>query len=118
MDRTAELKSQAQELVKAGRGHTLLQLPGWWWVISAQSFLDRLENVPDTLSLAKQIHCPVLALRGDQEDRTRYPAEEFQAACDGPCDVAVIENCDHFYNQRETEVAARVAGWLQKTLGL
>ena len=96
----------------------MLQLPGWWWVISAQSFLDRLENVPDTLSLAKQIHCPVLALRGDQEDRTRYPAEEFQAACDGPCDVAVIENCDHFYNQRETEVAARVAGWLQKTLGL
>ena len=118
MDRTADLKAQAQALVDAGRGATLMQLPGWWWVISAQSFLDRLVNVPDTLTLAREIRCPVLALRGDQEDASRYPAEEFQAVCGGPCEVAIVADCDHFYNRREAEVTERVGTWLQKTLAL
>jgi pimeloyl-ACP methyl ester carboxylesterase len=118
MDRTAELKAQAEALVAAGQGHTLLNLPGWWWVISAQSFLDRLENVPDTLSLARRISCPVLVIRGDQEDRSRYPAEEFQAACAGPCEVDIITQCDHFYNDRQAHVAQKVADWLERTLKL
>ncbi len=118
MDRTDELKAQAKAMVDAGQGDELLQLPGWWWVISARSFLDRLENVPDTLGLARHIDCPVLAVRGDQEDPSRYPAEEFQAACAGPCEVHIVENCDHFYNGREDYVADRVTRWLQVTLKL
>ena len=114
MDRTAELTAQAQALVAQGKGDALLSLPGWWWVISAKSFLDRLENVPDTLSLAAQIRCPVFAIRGDQEDASRYPAEEFQAACAGPCDVSIVKDCDHFYTGCEAQVAQEVAAWLSR----
>jgi pimeloyl-ACP methyl ester carboxylesterase len=116
MDQTETLKARAESLVAAGQGHTLMQLPGWWWVISAQSFLDRLLHVPDTLSLIRQINCPVLALRGDLEDKSRYPAEEFQAACKGPCDVIVIPNCDHFYNGREEEISKHVSQWIKTNL--
>ena len=117
-DRLAELKQKAEALVAAGNGQALMFMPGWWYVISAESFLDRLVSVPDTIALAPQIKCPVLAIRGDKEDKPRYPAEEFQAAAGGACDVAIVENCDHFYNGREEHVAGIVADWLGKTLGL
>ena len=93
-------------------------MPGWWYVISAESFLDRIATVPDTIALAPQIRCPVLAIRGDKEDRDRYPAEEFQVAAGGPCRVCIVENCDHFYNGREAHVAGIVAQWLAQTLEL
>ena len=118
MDQTQSLTEQAQKLVAAGQGKTLLRLPGWWWVVSAQSFLDRLQNVPNTIDLARDIRCPVLALRGDQEDKSRYPAEEFQAACAGPCDVNIVAQCDHFYNGKESTVSGIVQDWLSKTLSL
>ena len=116
-DRLDELKAKAQSLVAAGRGRELMFMPGWWYVISAESFLDRLTSVPDTIALAPRIKCPVLAIRGDQEDKPRYPAEEFQAAAGGPCAVMIVQNCDHFYNGREAHVAGIVADWLGKTLG-
>jgi pimeloyl-ACP methyl ester carboxylesterase len=117
-ERLAELTEQARSLVKQGRGRELMFMPGWWYVISAESFLDRIATVPDTIALAPRIKCPVLAIRGDKEDRDRYPAEEFQAAAAGPCRVQVVENCDHFYNGREDHVAGLVARWLQETLAL
>jgi len=116
--RLDELTRQARDLVAAGRGRELMFMPGWWYVISAESFLDRLVSVPDTIALAPQIKCPVLAIRGDKEDRDRYPAEEFQAACGGPCEVNIVANCDHFYNGREEHVAETVSAWLKKTLAL
>ena len=117
-DRLTELKLKAQVLVAAGQGRQLMFMPGWWYVISAESFLDRLVSVPDTIALAPQITCPVLAIRGDKEDKPRYPAEEFQAAAGGACDVSIIEHCDHFYTGRETHVAGIVSDWLAKTLSL
>ncbi len=113
-----ELTQRARDLVAAGRGRELMFMPGWWYVISAESFLDRIVNVPDTVALAPQIKCPVLAIRGDKEERDRYPAEEFAAACGGPCEVNIVANCDHFYNEREDHVAGIVAGWLAKTVNL
>lgn len=113
-----QLTQQAQAMVAAGRGRELLFMPGWWYVISAESFLDRIVSVPDTIALAPRIQCPVLAIRGDKEDRDRYPAEEFAAACGGPCTVNIIGNCDHFYNDREEEVAGVVSDWLGATIGL
>ena len=113
-----EATARAQELVAAGRGRELMFMPGWWYVISAESFLDRIANVPDTIALAPRIRCPVLAIRGDKEDRERYPAEEFQAAAGGPCRVQIVEDCDHFYNGREDHVAGLVARWLEETLAL
>ncbi|HJQ62455.1 MAG TPA: alpha/beta hydrolase [Burkholderiales bacterium] len=118
VDRLEELTQNARKLVDAGRGRELMFLPGWWYVISAESFLDRIKTVPDTIGLAPKITCPVLAIRGDREDVDRYPAEEFQRAAGGPCTVEIIADCDHFYNGREDRVAEIVSSWLATTLGL
>jgi pimeloyl-ACP methyl ester carboxylesterase len=113
-----ELTEQARALVAAGRGRELMFMPGWWYVISAESFLDRLVTVPDTIALAPRIRCPVLCIRGDREDRDRYPAEEFQAAAGGSCEVEIVPDCDHFYNGREQAIQAIVSTWLERTLAL
>ena len=105
-------------MVWAVRGRDLMFMPGWWWVISAESFLDRIKTVPDVIGLAPRIRCPVLYIRGDQEDAGRYPAEEYQRAAGGPCRVEIVANCDHFYNGREDAVAQIVADWLRQTLKL
>jgi pimeloyl-ACP methyl ester carboxylesterase len=116
VDSMDELTGQARTLVEDGRGRDLMFMPGWWYVISAESFLDRIATVPDTIRLAPQIKCPVLAIRGDKEDVDRYPAEEFQAAAGGPCTVEIVKDCDHFYNGKQEEVAAIVSEWLVRTL--
>ena len=117
-DRQDEFTAQAREMVKAGRGRDLMLLPGWWYVITAESFLDRIVSVPDTLALAPQVKCPVLTLRGDKEDGQRYPVDEFQKLAGGPCKAEIVPDCDHFYNGREETVAGIVSEWLAKTLGL
>ena len=118
VDRFDELHARARELAQAGRGRELMFMPGWWYVISAESFLDRISTVPDTIALAPRIKCPVLAIRGDREHVHRYPAEEFQRAAGGSCQVEIISDCDHFYNELEDHVADIVASWLAGTLGL
>ena len=115
-DRLAELTAQAEKLVAAGKGRELMLLRGWWYVTSAASFLD-LANCPDILELAPRIRCPVLYLRGDQEPRDLYPAEEFQRRCGGPCTVEMVPQCDHFYLGREAQVAEKVVGWLSRLAG-
>ncbi len=117
-DRLDELTVQARTMVAAGRGKELLLMPGWWYVISAESFLDRLTEMPDVLELAPTIRCPVLYIRGDKEPPRNYPAEEFQRRAAGPCDVSIIPDCDHFYKGREAAVTEVVASWLMRTLKL
>ena len=110
-DRLEEFTEKARQLVAAGRGRDLLLLPGWWYVASAESFLD-LANCPDILELAPRIRCPVLYLRGDQEPRDLYPAEEFARRCSGPCTVEIVPRCDHFYVGREAAIGEIVCPWL------
>ena len=117
-DRMDELTMHAERLVKSGKGRELMLIPGWWYVISAESFLDRIETVPDTIALAAKIQCPVLCICGDQEDAYRYPAKEYQSHAAGRCDVEIVPNCDHFYNGREETVSNIVASWLKRTLTL
>jgi pimeloyl-ACP methyl ester carboxylesterase len=117
-DRFDEVSARARELVAAGRGRELMLLPGWWWAITAESFLDRLTEVPDVLALTPQVQCPILALRGDREDAYRYPAEEVRKLATVPCESEIVPDCDHFYNGREERVAELVTGWLARTLGL
>ena len=112
MDQGPALTQLAKDLIAQKKPRDLMMMPGWWYVISAESYLDRIVNVPHTIALAQQIKCPVLAIRGDKEDVHRYPAEEFAQACAGDCQVAIIQNCDHFYNQKEDEVTDLVHGWL------
>ncbi len=114
-DRLPEITAQAERMVKEGRGRELMLLPGWWYVTSAASFLD-LANCPDILELAPKIRCPVLYLRGDQEPRDLYPAEEFARRCGGECTVEIVPQCDHFYRGREAVVAAIVTRWLKAVI--
>ncbi len=117
-DRLAEITAQAEAMVAAGRGRDLLLMPGWWYVISAESFLDRMTAMPDVLALAPRITCPVLYIRGDQESPLTYPAETFCARAGGPAEAVVLPECDHFYRGREDLVAETVAAWLSRTLNL
>jgi pimeloyl-ACP methyl ester carboxylesterase len=117
-DRVDEIARRARELTAAGRGRELIVLPGWYWVISAESFVDILTNVPDGLAFAPQIRCPVLTIRGDKEPKEAYPAEEFAARAGGRCDVRILPNCDHFYTGVESHVCDVVTAWLAETLRL
>jgi len=110
-DRVEEFTDQAKRRVQAGKGRELMLLPGWWYVLSAESFLE-LANCPDILELAPRIRCPVLYVRGDREPRDLYPAEEFARRCAGPCTVEIVRDCDHFYAGRETAVSGIVCRWL------
>ncbi len=115
-ERVEGFAARAREMVKAGRGRELMLMPGWWYAISAESFLDRLTETPDVLELAPNIKCPTLYVRGDQEPRENYPAEDFQARAGGPCDVEIVPGCDHFYNGREEAIQRLVSSWLAKVL--
>lgn len=115
-DRVEEFAERARALVAAGRGRELMLMPGWWYAISAESFLDRLTETPDTLELAPRIKCPTLYVRGDRESREPYPAEAFRARAGGPCAVEIVSDCDHFYNGREEAVGELVSSWLARTL--
>lgn len=116
--RTAEFHRQAEAMVAEGRGGELMLLPGWWYVTTARSYLDRLTSMPDTVATAPQVHCPVLFIRGDQELHEAYPAEAFAANCGGPCDVEIVADCDHYYNGREDAITKLVADWLAQHFGL
>jgi pimeloyl-ACP methyl ester carboxylesterase len=116
-DRLDEVTRQAERLVEEGRGRQLLLLPGWWYAISAESFLDRLHHTPDILALAPWVRCPSLFICGDREPEQVYPAYGFQNRAGGPCEVAIIENCDHFYRGREDTVACVLVDWMARSLG-
>ncbi len=111
-DKVDEVMARAEALVAAGRGRELMLLPGWWFVVSAESYVDRMTQMPDILELAPRIRCPVLYVRGDQESATAIPTEDFKRYAGGRCDVEVIPNCDHFYNSCESAVCDVVGAWL------
>jgi pimeloyl-ACP methyl ester carboxylesterase len=113
-DRLGEITEAARKLAAAGRGGELMLLPGWWYAVTAESFLDLLDGVPDILELAPRIRCPTLYLRGDREPRELYPAEDFAGRAGGPCAVEIVSDCDHFYRGREAAVAGAVCGWLTR----
>jgi pimeloyl-ACP methyl ester carboxylesterase len=117
-DRVEEFTARARDMVKAGRGRELILMPGWWYAISAESFLDRLTETPDTLELAPKVRCPTLYIRGDQEPRANYPAEDFRARAGGTCSVEIVADCDHFYNGREVVIQEIVSSWLSRMLHL
>jgi len=117
-DRYEELTAAARRMLEDGRGDELMLMPGWWWLITPRSLLDRAEALPDLVGLAPSIRCPTLFLKGVDEPEAAYPARAFAAACGGVCEVAEVEGLDHWYTGRDGEVAATVAGWLERTLGL
>ena len=117
-NRFDEITAQAETMVAQGRGHELILLPDWWWVISAESFLDRSRNTPDILEEAPNVRCPTLFLRGDQEPPEMYPAEQYAVRSGGPCEVRIVPNCNHFYHGHETDISESIAAWLKQTCNL
>jgi pimeloyl-ACP methyl ester carboxylesterase len=115
-DRIDEIESLARRMVAEGRGKELIVLPGWFWVATAETYLDYAHELPDVLELAPRIACPTLYIRGDQEPAHVYPAEEFAARAGGRCDVRIVKDCGHFYTGREDEVSAIVTSWLSDIL--
>jgi len=115
-ERLPELSQQAHALVDAGRSDQLMLLPGRDYVITAGSFVDLEINTPVLLDNAPRITCPVLYVRGDQEDGDMYPGERFAELAGGPVDVQIVQDCDHFYTGREGEVGVLVAEWLDRVL--
>ncbi|MET0969695.1 MAG: alpha/beta hydrolase [Tardiphaga sp.] len=117
-DRLPELTAQAEAMIAAGRGRELMLLPDWWWVISAESFIDRARHTPGTVANAARVRCPTLYLRGDQEAPQSYPIEAYAANAIAPCETRVVPDCDHFYTGREADVAAEVVDWITLTCSL
>lgn len=111
-DELNAISEKARNLVRDGRGRELMLLPGWWYVTSAASFVDALDDCPDLLELAPRISAPVLYVRGDREPRDLYPAEAFAQRAGGACEVQIVPDCDHFYGGRESVIGEIVSRWL------
>ena len=107
--------ARARALVAAGQGRALMVVPNWWYVISAESYVDRFTTMPDILALAPAIMSPVLYVHGHLEPAEIYPAERFAERAGGRCEVAIVAG-DHFYNGIEDDVCGVVSAWLDKTL--
>lgn len=112
LDEYDALEERARALVAAGKGRELLLLPGWYFVMTAESFMDATVNMPAPLELAPQITCPVLFIAGGQEPPHAYPAEEFCRLAGGPARFEIIPGCDHFYGGHEERIAMLVADFL------
>ena len=117
-DRFEAVAAEARALVAAGRGREWMPVPGWSYVITAESFLDRMIEMPDLIELAPAIRRAASYIRGDREDPETYPAEVFQDRAGAPCDVEIVPDCDHFYVGREAVICDLVSGWLTRTFNL
>jgi pimeloyl-ACP methyl ester carboxylesterase len=104
---------EAKRLAAAGLGDRIIALPGWWYAITAASWLDLAENVPDTVENARRYPGPILALRGGLEQSDLYPAEAVAAAAGDRAVLAVIDGGDHFYNGVEPVFAGVVSRWFE-----
>lgn len=115
-DRVEEFEARARTLVSEGRGDELMVFPAWWFVLSANSFLDRLERTFPLLDSVRKVTCPLLVLRGELENETGYPTESVAASTQGPATVAIVEGANHHYSDREAAVIDTVTGWLTGAL--
>lgn len=115
-DRFDEITALARAMIADGRSSELITVPGWWYVISARTYVEFLDNAPDIVALAPDVECRTLYLRGDEEPPELYPAEEFAARSSGQVDLDIVPDCGHYYLGRETTVAARVAAWLDRLI--
>ena len=113
-ERLDETLAAAKSMISAGRGRDLMLVSGWWYAISAESYVDRMTTMPDILAFAPEVPCPVLFVRGDLEPSATIPAEEFAARASQGCDIAVVPNCNHFYVGREDATCRIVSDWLRR----
>ena len=111
-DRYEEITAAARALVERGEGRELMIVPGWWYVISAQTYVEFLDNCPDIIEMAGRVPCETLFVRSVEEPPDLYPAEEFAAHSRQPVDIRIIEAGGHYYLGEERLVTDTVADWL------
>jgi pimeloyl-ACP methyl ester carboxylesterase len=112
--RHAEIDAEARRLVEIGQGDQIIALPGWWYAISAASWVDLSQNVPSTVENARRYPGPILALRGSKEPPNVYPAEEVATAAGSRAKLVILPGADHFYNGTEADLARAVCDWLKE----
>jgi pimeloyl-ACP methyl ester carboxylesterase len=112
--RHAEIDAEARRLVEIGQGDQIIALPGWWYAISAASWVDLSQNVPSTVENARRYPGPILALRGSKEPSNVYPAEEVAEAAGSRAKLVILPGADHFYNGTEADLARAVCDWLKE----
>ncbi len=111
-----EITENARDLVAAGVGHQLMLVPGWWYVISADTYVEFLDHCPDIVDLAADIPCRTLFVRSREEPAEVYPAEELAARCPFPVSISISDLGGHYYVGHEDEVAETVTTWLTALL--
>jgi pimeloyl-ACP methyl ester carboxylesterase len=111
-DEYNEITDRARNLVDTGRGGELMLVPGWWYVISAATYVEFLDHCPDVVELARQIPCESLFVRSKGEPTDVYPAEEIADQSPFPVDIKILDVGGHYYVGGEDLVASTVAAWL------
>ncbi len=112
-ERYDEITAQARHLVAGGRGSQLMLVPGWWYVISAATYVEFLDHCPDIVELAPAIPCETLLVRSREEPTEVYPAEEVAERSPHPVTIEVLDAGGHYYRGGEDLVAAAVTGWME-----
>lgn len=102
--------------MEEGRERELILLPGWWYVISARTYVEYLTRCPDILELAPSVACPTLYVVGREEPPELYPAARFGDLAGGPVEVAVLPACGHYYRGCEEAATETVAAWIERHL--
>lgn len=115
-DRYEEITATAIDLVEQGRGRQLMLVPGWWYVISAQTYIEFLKDCPDVVEFASQIPCDTLFIRSAEEPADLYPAEEIAERSPHPVDIEILDAGGHYYVGGEQLVTDSVARWLSARL--
>jgi pimeloyl-ACP methyl ester carboxylesterase len=130
-----ELIAQARKLVSAGASEDLLRLPNRSFpsFISAATYLD-MENEPPEYKdfwgmghtgnpAILRVKCPILAFFGARDDIGGENELAFltstlpRLARNSPrIATAMIANGDHEYNGEETQVAEKIANWVEAEL--
>jgi pimeloyl-ACP methyl ester carboxylesterase len=111
-DRFGEITAKARRLVEEGNGHQLMLVPGWWYVISATTYVEYLDHCPDIVVLASQLPCEVLFVRSSEEPADLYPAEELAERSPHSVVVEVLDAGGHYYVGGEQLVAETVTAWM------
>lgn len=113
-DRHAAVDAEAKRLVAEGRGDQMIAVTGWWYAITAASWVDLSKNVPLTVESACHYPGPILALRGEKEAADLYPAEGVAQVARDRATLAVVPGGDHFYNHTEDAFVGAVCDWLAR----
>lgn len=116
VDRFDEITETARRLVAQGNGHQLMLVPGWWYVISAATYVEFLDHCPDIVLLASDLACETLFVRSREESSEVYPAEEVAERSPRPVTIEILAAGGHYYTGGEIMVAETVAGWLAERL--